>query len=152
MSELFIELFSEDIPPKLQIDARLKIKKILEEKLQAKEIVFNSSKSFSTPKRLVFVVNGIPEKIEQKGKSLKEISSTLKISRALTSTIIQKVNNSEFKVYQSKPLEKVSREIFGEIFETSQLDELCDRATYLIDNPNEKQDQNIVNFINSYFF
>ena len=71
MSELFIELFSEDIPPKLQIDARLKIKKILEEKLQAKEIVFNSSKSFSTPKRLVFVVNGIPEKIEQKGKSLK---------------------------------------------------------------------------------
>ena len=71
MSELFIELFSEDIPPKLQIDARLKIKKILEEKLEAKEIVFNSSKSFSTPKRLVFVVNGIPEKIEQKGKSLK---------------------------------------------------------------------------------
>ena len=39
--------------------------------MEAKEIVFNSSKSFSTPKRLVFAVNGIPEKIEQKGKSLK---------------------------------------------------------------------------------
>ena len=44
-------------------------------------------------------------------------------------------------------MEKVSREIFGEIFETSQLDELCDRATYLIDNPNEKEDQNIVKIL-----
>ena len=34
MAELFIELFSEDIPPKLQIDARQKIKQIIDEKLQ----------------------------------------------------------------------------------------------------------------------
>ena len=30
MSELFIELFSEEIPTKLQIDARIKIKDALE--------------------------------------------------------------------------------------------------------------------------
>jgi len=71
MAELFIELFSEEIPSRLQIDARQKIMKILEERLQKKEIKFNSSKSFSTPKRLVFVVDGIPEKIEQKKKNLK---------------------------------------------------------------------------------
>ena len=34
MAELFIELFSEEIPAKLQIDARRKIKTILEEKLK----------------------------------------------------------------------------------------------------------------------
>ena len=79
-------------------------------------------------------------------------NAILKRKKSLLINTPEKVNNSEFKVYQSKPLEKVSREIFGEIFETSQLDELCDRATYLIDNPNEKEDQNIVNFINSYFF
>ena len=66
MAELFIELFSEEIPAKLQIDAREKIKKLIDEKLQKKEINFKSSKSFSTPKRLVFVVDGIPEKVEQK--------------------------------------------------------------------------------------
>ena len=71
MAELFIELFSEEIPSKLQIDTRRKIKQIFEEKLQIKEIKFNSSKSFSTPQRLVFVIDGLPEKIEQKGKNLK---------------------------------------------------------------------------------
>ncbi len=71
MSELFIELFSEEIPAKLQIDARIKIKKAIEEKLQKKEIIFKSSKSFSTPKRLVFVIENIPEKIEQKKKIIR---------------------------------------------------------------------------------
>ena len=37
MAELFIELFSEEIPSKLQIDARQKIKQMLEEKLQKKK-------------------------------------------------------------------------------------------------------------------
>jgi len=71
MAELFIELFSEEIPSKLQIDAREKIKQLLEESLKKREINFISSKSFSTPKRLVFVVNGILEKIEQKKKIIK---------------------------------------------------------------------------------
>ena len=71
MAELFIELFSEEIPSKLQVDARQKIKQFFDERLQKKEIKFISSKSFSTPKRLVFVIDGISEKIEQKEKILK---------------------------------------------------------------------------------
>ena len=71
MAELFIELFSEEIPAKLQIDARQKIKHTFEERLKKKEINFKSSKSFSTPKRLVFVIEGMPEKIEQKKKTIK---------------------------------------------------------------------------------
>ena len=63
MAELFIELFSEEIPSKLQIDARQKIHQMFEERLQKKEIKFHSSKSFSTPNRLVFIIDGIPEKI-----------------------------------------------------------------------------------------
>ena len=58
MAELFIELFSEEIPAKLQIDARKKIKQLIDEKLLKKEISFKSSKTFSTPKRLVFLING----------------------------------------------------------------------------------------------
>ena len=71
MAELFIELFSEEIPANLQVDARKKIKQMLEEKLKKKEINFKSSQSFSTPKRLVFFINGLPEKIEEKGKIIK---------------------------------------------------------------------------------
>ena len=68
MAELFIELFSEEIPAKLQIDARNKIKQMLDEKLKKKEINFKTSHSFSTPKRLALIITGIPRKIEQKGK------------------------------------------------------------------------------------
>ena len=71
MAELFIELFSEEIPAKLQINAREKIKLMLEENLKKKGINFNSSKSFSTPKRLAFVLDGIPEEIEQEKKIIK---------------------------------------------------------------------------------
>ncbi len=71
MAELFIELFSEEIPAKLQKDAREKIKQTLDEKLKKKGINFKSSKSFSTPKRLVFFLEGIPEKIKQAGKIIK---------------------------------------------------------------------------------
>jgi len=71
MPELFIELFSEEIPAKLQIDARKKIKQGIVEKLKKKEISFKSSESFSTPKRLVIVIDGIPEKIEQNKKIIK---------------------------------------------------------------------------------
>jgi len=71
MAELFIELFSEEIPAKLQTDVRKKIKQMLEEKLRKKEIYFKLSQSFSTPQRLVFFIEGISEKIEQKGKIIK---------------------------------------------------------------------------------
>ena len=71
MAELFIELFSEEIPSKLQVDARYKIKHKIEEKLNNREIKFTSSKSFSTPKRLVFCIEGIPENIEESKKILK---------------------------------------------------------------------------------
>ena len=71
MAELFLELFSEEIPSNLQTDARQNIKKIFEEKLIAHDIQFKSSESFSTPKRLVFIIDGIPKKIEQKAKNLK---------------------------------------------------------------------------------
>ena len=71
MAELFIELFSEEIPAQLQIDARNKIKQILEQRLEKKEINYSLSMSFSTPKRLVFVFEGIPEKITQNKKIIK---------------------------------------------------------------------------------
>tara|TARA_B100001123_G_scaffold222388_1_gene250491 strand:- start:4497 stop:6563 length:2067 start_codon:yes stop_codon:yes gene_type:complete len=71
MAELFLELFSEEIPYKLQIDARERVKRALEENLTTKEIKFKSCKSFSTPKRLVFIIEGIPKNIEKKGRSLK---------------------------------------------------------------------------------
>ena len=103
MAELFIELFSEEIPSKLQIDARQKIQKIIEEKLKKKEINFKSSKSFSTPKRLVFFVEGIPEKIEQKKKIIK--GPNVKAPQIALDGFIKSNNLNKLNIYK-KTLEK----------------------------------------------
>ncbi len=113
MAELFIELFSEEIPAKLQIDARQKIKKIIEERLQKSEIKFNSSKSFSTPQRLVFVIDGIPEKVEEKKKVLKgpkvsasevEIDGFIKSNNLNRKDIYKKnIEKGEFYFAETRP-------------------------------------------------
>ncbi len=113
MAELFIELFSEEIPSKLQIDARTKIKEIINENLKKKEIYFTSSKSFSTPKRLVFIIDGIPEKIEQKSKSIKgpktsapqiALDGFIKSNNLIKQDIFKKkIEKGEFYYAETKP-------------------------------------------------
>ena len=100
MAELFIELFSEEIPARLQVDAREKIKRIIDEKLKKKEINFKSSKSFSTPKRLVFVIDGIPEKIEQKKKVIK--GPKIDAPQLALEGFIKSNNLSKLNIYKKK--------------------------------------------------
>jgi len=71
MSELFLELFSEEIPSELQKNAREGILKLFTESFDKLDINFKSKKSYSTAKRLVFFFDGIPEKIEKKGMTIK---------------------------------------------------------------------------------
>jgi len=103
MAELFIELYSEEIPAKLQTDARKKIKQTLEEKLKKKEIYFKASESFSTPKRLVFFIKGIPDRIEQKGKVIK--GPKIDAPPAAVEGFIKSNNLNKADIYKEK-LEK----------------------------------------------
>ena len=43
MSELFVELFSEEIPAKLQVSARRQLKKVISDFFIAKQIKFNEN-------------------------------------------------------------------------------------------------------------
>ena len=100
MAELFIELLSEEIPAKLQTDARNKIKQTLEEELKKKEIIYKSIQSFSTPKRLVFFIDGIPEKIEQKGKVIR--GPKVEAPEAALSGFMKSNNLSKSDIYKNK--------------------------------------------------
>ena len=71
MSELFLELFSEEMPSGLQKHAREGIQKLFTESFDKLNINFKSNKSYSTPKRLVFFFEEITEKIEKKGITIK---------------------------------------------------------------------------------
>jgi len=60
MAELLIELFSEDIPARMQFRASEDFKKLVTDKLTAAGLTFGRVEAHSTPRRLVLVVDGLP--------------------------------------------------------------------------------------------
>ena len=64
MSELFVELFSEEMPPNLQINARNQFKKLFTENLSLLNLKHENFEIYSTPTRLVALISGLPNKIK----------------------------------------------------------------------------------------
>lgn len=62
MPELLLELFSEEIPARMQARAAEDLKKLVTEKLKAAGLAFDSADAFVTPRRLTLVVEGLPDK------------------------------------------------------------------------------------------
>jgi glycyl-tRNA synthetase beta chain len=72
MAELLIELFSEDIPARMQLRASEDFKALVTAKLTAAGLAFTSVEAHSTPRRIVLAVDGLPQhqpdvKEEKKG-------------------------------------------------------------------------------------
>jgi len=62
MSELLIELFSEEIPARMQARAGEDLKRLVGDGLTAAGLAFASARAFSTPRRIALVVDGLPAK------------------------------------------------------------------------------------------
>ena len=62
MAELLLELYSEEIPPSLQISARNQLKFLIENSLKENEIKFKDLQVYSSPTRLTLFVKGLPDK------------------------------------------------------------------------------------------
>lgn len=60
MAELLLELFSEEIPARMQARAAEDLQRLVTEKLKAAGLAFTSAKSFVTPRRLALVIDGLP--------------------------------------------------------------------------------------------
>ena len=60
MAELLLELFSEEIPARMQNRAREDLARLLAEKLREGGLETKSIKTFATPRRLTAVVEGLP--------------------------------------------------------------------------------------------
>ncbi len=71
MTEFLLELYSEEIPPKLQINARTQLKQQLETTLKNEGVHFKECLAYSSPTRLCLHIIGIPEKIKIKEKEVK---------------------------------------------------------------------------------
>jgi len=62
MTELLIELFSEEIPARMQGRAAEDLLRLVTEKLKAAGLAHKSAQAFATPRRLALMVDGLPEK------------------------------------------------------------------------------------------
>jgi glycyl-tRNA synthetase beta chain len=60
MPELLLELFSEEIPARMQAKAADDLRKMVTDKLVAEGLVYEGAKAFVTPRRLALTVHGIP--------------------------------------------------------------------------------------------
>jgi glycyl-tRNA synthetase beta chain len=75
MPDLLLELFSEEIPARMQAKAADDLRKMVTDKLVAEGLVYDGAKAFATPRRLALTVHGIPArqpdlKDERKGPKI----------------------------------------------------------------------------------
>ncbi len=60
MAELLLELFSEEIPARMQARAAEDIERLVTEKLKGAGLEWKTAQAFATPRRLALVVEGLP--------------------------------------------------------------------------------------------
>jgi glycyl-tRNA synthetase beta chain len=60
MTDLLLELFSEEIPARMQAKAAEDLRRMVTDRLVAEGLVYEGAKAFATPRRLALTVHGIP--------------------------------------------------------------------------------------------
>ncbi len=60
MPDLLLELYSEEIPARMQAKAAEDLRRMVTDKLVAEGLVYEGAKAFVTPRRLALTVHGIP--------------------------------------------------------------------------------------------
>ncbi len=60
MPDLLLELFSEEIPARMQAKAADDLRRMVTDKLVAEGLVYEGARAFATPRRLTLTVHGIP--------------------------------------------------------------------------------------------
>jgi glycyl-tRNA synthetase beta chain len=60
MPDLLLELFSEEIPARMQAKAAEDLRRMVTDRLVAEGLVYEGAKAFATPRRLALTVHGLP--------------------------------------------------------------------------------------------
>ena len=116
MSEFFLEIFTEEIPAKLQNDARNSLLEKFKSLFEEKKIKFKNSKVFSVPNRLVILFDGLSKQIildkeEKRGPSTKSPKEALEgflRSNKITEKDVYKKQTEKGEFYFFlKPKEKI---------------------------------------------
>ena len=113
MSEFLLELYSEEIPPKLQINAREELKQSIEKSFKEESLDYKSIFSYSSPTRLTIFIKDVPEEINIAAKEIKGpklgvpeniLNSFIKAHKVTKKDIFEKENEKgRFYFIKTKP-------------------------------------------------
>ena len=113
MAEFFLELFSEEIPAKLQSNLRKSLLLEFQKFLKEKSINSKKSFSFSTPNRLIMVFEGLAKVVKIPSKKIKgpsinspkeALEGFLKSNKVEKKNLFKdKTKKGEFYFYSTKP-------------------------------------------------
>jgi glycyl-tRNA synthetase beta chain len=126
MPDLLLELFSEEIPARMQARAAEDLRKLVTDKLVAAGLVYDGAKAFVTPRRLALAVQGIPArqpdvKEEKKGPRVGApegaIAGFLKSAglKSIKEAKVQQDKKGDFYLAVVEKPGRVAIEVIGEI-------------------------------------
>lgn len=126
MPELLLELFSEEIPARMQAKAADDLRKMVADKLVSEGLVYEGTKAFVTPRRLALTVHGIPArqpdlKQERKGPKVgapdAAVQGFLKAAglKSLDEAKIQRDPKGDFYIALLEKTGRPSIEVIAEI-------------------------------------
>ena len=121
MAEFLLELYSEEIPPQLQVSARNELKELIEKSLKSESLNYKSISSYSSPTRLTIVIEDVPEKIKIPAKEIKGpkvgvlddiLNSFIRSQKASKKDVFEKENEKgKFYFIKTKAKEQLSSDI-----------------------------------------
>jgi glycyl-tRNA synthetase beta chain len=126
MPELLLELFSEEIPARMQAKAADDLRRMVTDKLVAEGLVYEGAKAFATPRRLALTVHGIPArqsdlKTERRGPKIgapdAAVQGFLKATglKSLDEAIVQKDPKGDFYVALIEKPGRATLEVLAEM-------------------------------------
>ena len=117
MSEFFLELFSEEIPSRLQINARNELTQIFKKFFDDNEIIVKGKiNTYSTPNRLIVHINKIPKDIIKKAEEIrgpninapeKALEGFLKSNKISKEKVFKKSTEKGIFYFYNKPSQKI---------------------------------------------
>ncbi len=117
MSEFFLELFSEEIPSRLQINARNDLSQIFKKFFDDNEIIIKGKINVhSTPNRLIVYINKISKEVIKKAEEIrgpninapeKALEGFLKSNKISKEKVFKKSNEKGIFYFYNKPSQKI---------------------------------------------
>ncbi len=100
MSEFLLELYSEEIPSQLQIDARNQLKQYFEKSIIDAGIQYKDCNEYSSPTRLSILIKGLPEKMKIKPNIIK--GPKLGADKNIIESFVKSRNVSEKELFKKE--------------------------------------------------